>query len=373
MNAVITFSNALTVAEDGWAMLAPFGEFAGVALTSEGPRAAVQVVDKETGAALVNSVKNFAGKARRFFRSVPIFNGHPDVPGMSDRWPDAAPKGHIGDLQVREDGIYVLPVFNEAGAEILNSGTRVGFSAYVEAAVVGERDGKLLARWTHLKSAGLTDTPNLPVELLNEQLPAGAENTNTMNPLVISAALAAIGVRLANATPTETDVVAAITAADTERRKAVDLANAKDAEITALKVERDGLKAKLDAQATEIANSATAARKALIDARVADGAITEAERALWDGRLKTDFANESVALGGLKGKALKTTSQVANSGDRRQTAADPGTAEGFADVFKSQFANDAKLSKSQALDRAVAVAPEAYAAWRAAGGQPGLN
>lgn len=373
MNAVIQLSNALAVSDDGWAMLAPFGEFGGVALTPDGPRAAVQVVDKESGIALVNSVKSFPGKARRFFRSVPIFNGHPDVPGMSNRWPDAAPKGHIGDLQVRDDGIYVLPVFNESGADIINSGTRVGFSAYVEATVVGEKDGALVARWTHLKSAGLTDTPNLPVELLNERQPAGAENQNTMNPLVIYAALAAVGVRLANATPTENDVVAAITAADTERRKAVDLANAKDAEIAALKTERDGLKTKLDAQATEIANAATAARKALIDARIADGAITEADRPLWENRLKTDFANESTALNAIKGKTLKTSSQVANSGSRRQTAADPGTAEGFADVFKAQIANDGKLSKSQAIDRAIAVAPEAYAAWRAANGQPGLN
>lgn len=354
-------------------MLAPFGEFGGVALTPEGPRPAVQVVDKETALALVNSVKSFPGKARRFFRSVPIFNGHPDVPGMSDRWPDAQPKGHIGDLQVREDGIYVLPVFNEAGAEILNSGTRVGFSAYVDATVVDERDGKLVARWTHLKSAGLTDTPNLPVELLNERQSVGGSNENTMNPLVISAALAAIGVRLANATPTETDVVAAITAADTERRKAVDVANAKDAEIASLKTERDALKAKLDEQATQIANSAAASRKALLDARVADGAIAEADRALWEGRLKADFANESVALSALKGRVLKTQSQVANSGARRQTAADPGTAEGFVEVFKAQFSNSAEITKSQALDRAVAAAPEAYAAWRAANGQPGLN
>ena len=354
---LVQLGNALSLDEGGWAQLAPFGDHPGVAFTNEGPREAIQRITPESGAALRKSLLSFTGKASRFFRSVPIYNGHPDAKPISDQFPDREVKGHIGDIQVRSDGIYVLPILNEAGAKLLNAGERLGLSAYVDAAVTGESDGKLVAEWSALRSVGMTDRPNLPVELLNSQNSRGSEaQPQSMTSPLIIAALASAGIQIANGAG-EDQIARHVETLVANARAATDAVAAKDAEITALK-------ASIANANTALSNEQAARRKDLLDERVASGAITEADRALWDGRLTANFANEAASLRGLPAK-VKTGSQLANSGTRRGTDSDPGTAEAYLATVRDSI--KAGTKPAEAVRSAVATIPNSYAAWRDAG------
>ena len=99
------------------------------------------------------------------------------VPAFANDYPDNSPKGMIVDLHVREDGLFCKPVFTYEGSELVETGRPcVPFSAYWSARQIGEQpgdDGNTLKifRPDQLKSAGLTNHPNLPVHLLNEAQP----------------------------------------------------------------------------------------------------------------------------------------------------------------------------------------------------------
>jgi hypothetical protein len=368
LQTLVQLSNTLAIGDDGWAMLAPYGDHPGVAFTPAGRRDAIQRVDRESGEALRRSLLSFTGKAARFFRSVPIFNGHPDVSAVADRFPDSEVKGHVGDLQIREDGIYVRPVLNESGAQLLNAGERLGLSAYVDARVLGEEDGKLVAQWSALKSVGMTPHPNLPVELLNsiEGGDSGGQRNPqdpTMNQAALIAALGAAGIQIANAA-TEDQVLAGIRALHERATAAVTAANAKDGEITALKTERDGLKTRATDLTTQLANEQDARRKDLLDERVASGAIAEADRALWDGRLKANFANEASSLRSLTPK-IKVASAMHGAGSRRGSDTDPGTSEAY--LANVREAVKAGKSMAAAVRDTIVTIPNSYAAWREAG------
>ena len=291
MNTLLTLTNEIAIGDDGWAML-------GVAFTNEGPRPAIQRVDAEAGETLRRNLRSLRGRAARFFRSVPIFNGHPDSPDIGHKFPDTDPKGYIADLEVRRDGIFIRPIFNDAGDELLNGPRRLGFSAYVDADVVGEENGKILARWTNLRSAGLTDRPNLPVEMVNE--------SQRMNQII--AALAAAGITLANEA-SEPQVLAAITTLQKQRDDALTLANTRAAEIATATTQAQ-------TAATEFANERAARVAETLAHAVESGRIAESDRAVWEGRLKTNFANESQALAGLP-HAWKTQTQMGGGGERR--------------------------------------------------------
>lgn len=356
---------AATVGEDGWAQLAPYGTFPGVAITADGPRRAQQVVDAEAAASLINSVKSLTGRASRFFRSIPFFHGHPDAPGLESSFPDAKPKGFLADIQAREDGIYVRPALNEEGAALVNGGLKLGLSAFVDADILTDADGLITARWSRLRSIGITPEPNLPVQMLNQRTAPESDSsskTPTMNQSIIIAALVGAGVQIANSA-TEDQVVQSIRSLAEKAATSTQLANTREHEINRLNTEVVTLKTRVTEAETQLANTQGERIKDLLDERVTSGAITEADRAVWEGRLKANFANESKALRGLNG-TLKTTSAIANGGARRPQE-EGGSAEHFAQVVQAGVAE--KKPKSEAIRSAIAAFPNSYAAWREAG------
>jgi hypothetical protein len=354
-----------TVGDDGWAQLAPFGTFAGVAITADGPRRAQQIVDPEAAAALINSVKSLTGRASRFFRSIPIYNGHPDAPGMETLFPDADPKGSMADIQARENGIYVRLVLNESGAALVNGDTKIGLSAFVDADIVTDADGTLTARWSRLRSIGLTPDPNLPVQMLNQRTSPESDrsNTPTMNQQIIIAALVGAGVQIANSA-TEDQVVQSIRTLAEKAAASTQLANARETDINRLNTEVTTLKQRVTETETQLANTQGERIKDLLDERVTSGAIPESDRSVWESRLKANFANEAKALRDLKG-ALKTQSTLANGGARRVQNEDDGTAERYVAAVIANVAE--KKPASEAVRSAIASFPNSYAAWREAG------
>ncbi len=348
LNTLVQVVNEFTIGNDGWAQLAPFGDHPGVALTPDGPQAVIQRVDQAAGAALRKSLLSFPGRAARFFRSVPIFNGHPDVKAMAATYPDRSPKGFIGDMQIREDGIYVLPILNEEGAALINGDRRLGLSAYVAAEMEPASDGgKPVARWTRLHSAGLTDSPNLPVELLNSK---PETPTAIVNPKIV-AALATLGITLANEA-TEDQLLGAIQTIANARDQALADAAAKATQLATATSERDTAR-------TELANERAARITDELGAAVQSGRIPEADRALWQKRLEISFANEAAALRALP-PVIKTEGSLANSGSRRAQAGQRSTVELINEAIGEIRKGNPDLSFHQAYSQVVREKPELF-------------
>jgi hypothetical protein len=132
--------------------------------------------------------------------------------------------------------------------------------------------------------------------------------------------------------------------ADTLTTELANEKTARTADVTKLKGERDTAK-------TEFANERTARIADLLGAAIKDGRITAAEKADWERRLGTDFANESVALGKLTAK-VKTAS-FANT---RVSRVDAASATSVAEVAALIDAEESKLPANVKNRRAVAFA-----------------
>ena len=72
-------------------------------------------------------------------------------------------KGLFNELQVRENGLYVRPLFNDARAQLLEGGRKLFFSGRWPAKQTGTKDGMPVFEPFSVISIGLTPNPNLPL------------------------------------------------------------------------------------------------------------------------------------------------------------------------------------------------------------------
>lgn len=172
---LIGFANALKLGEDGWAQIAPFGDHPGMALVDDGMGGqkkvpAIQRINASTAGQMVAEFREATRGPKKFLAGRPIYKGHPDVPGMEFRYPDKNPKGVFAALEIRDDGFYGQPVLTPEGTQLVQSGEANRLSGRWSAEPTGEKDamGREIFAPTVLISAGLTNTPNLPVQMMNE-------------------------------------------------------------------------------------------------------------------------------------------------------------------------------------------------------------
>ena len=301
---------------------------------------AIQRLDREAARAMVARFKSPWQRVKRYFTGCPIYAGHPDVPAFANDYPDNSPKGMIVDLQVREDGLFCKPVFTNEGSELVETGRLRAFSAYWSARQIGEQpgdDGNTLKifRPDQLKSAGLTNHPNLPVHLLNEAQPQTQLQPIVKKQIVIDF-LAAQGISLS--------------------------ADAGDEQIAAA---LNQFGASLTDVNAELANERKFHIDTLLDAALAAGRITAAQRPEWSARLETDFANESAALAQLS-PTLKTRGITVNHGGRKAEMANASERRDALDVLiKAEIA-----ANGGDYDRAFATVRRANPALFAAMKQP---
>ena len=313
---------AAAVGEDGWAQIAPFGDFPGQMhlIGADGrpegtPRDAIQRMDRSAAEAMVANFRKPLARVVRFLRGLPIFAGHPDMPGMEARYADKAQKGVIADLAVRDDGLYARPVFNNEGLALIErtTGQGLGFSARWAAEPAGEEDGKLIFRPTELISAGLTLTPNLPVQAINE-----------MNLTELIAALARMGVQLAADADLPT-IIAAINAAADATAKATAAAETQSANDRNALATANG---RVTALESELVNERTARAGLLIDNAVREGRIPEAQRAARLAEFTANFANAAAALAAVQpstalptqARGIDAVKRTANVTERQASA-----------------------------------------------------
>jgi hypothetical protein len=174
---LVELCNELKIGDDGWAMLAPMGDHPGMALVDDGKGGlkkirAIQRLDKQALTTMANEFEKSTKGAKRYLAGRPIYVGHPDVPGMSKKYPDGSIKGMFSNVAVREGeapGLYGLPVFTAEGSDLVENKKYRALSGRWNADPAGEENATPIFRPTVLLSAGLTNQPNLPVQLLNEK------------------------------------------------------------------------------------------------------------------------------------------------------------------------------------------------------------
>ena len=188
--AAVFFANEIAIGADGWAMITKFGDYPSTALFADGKggmkkEKAIQRVDKAGAEQMVAAFVNARRGIRKFLRGCNIYDGHPDVPGIGKFYPDKEPKGVFADLQVRDDGLYGLPVFTNEGSELVETKKRRAFSGNIGNSEPDgtTADGVPIYRPTEIFSAGLTNNPHLPVNFFNAddtlaEAPAEATNQN---------------------------------------------------------------------------------------------------------------------------------------------------------------------------------------------------
>jgi hypothetical protein len=396
--ATVFFANELSIEADGWAMIAPFGDFPSEALM-EAPggklkrQRAIQRITKERGEEMVAQFHNSRAGVKKFIRGCNIYLGHPDMPGLESRYPDKTSKGVFADMEARDKGIYGLPVFTNEGMDLVEgrqlvNGKKVrGFSArLIESVPDGNKDGVPVYCPTQIVSAGLTPFPHLPVEFFNADdtlASADAEaenqnqNQNRMKKKII-ALCAKLGIQFANEAADEAATEAALDQIDTKvaafaneaasaaattktiKSKLLSLctavgiqfANAEQItdpaatigqandKVTALVTERDAAKA-------EFANERTARINDELALAISTGRITDAEKPTWQTRLNVpaQFANEMTAIRALAQK-VKTKTITLERGQRRDQVDLSNTGQ------RRQFINEvcAEIAAERKLD-----------------------
>lgn len=303
---VFTNGNELSVGEDGFALLAPYGDSKYRIPANGGFVTVIQRITKENAVEMVNAFNSLVGRVHRWMKGAPIYLGHPDDATTGHKYPVKDEMGMFADLQVRDNGLYVKPMFNSKGAAVLERPEKLFFSGRWPVKKTGDKDGMPVYEPTSVTSIGITRNPNLPTEMLNE-------NPNIMDKSKLIALLAKSGITLSNEATDEAILAefdklnAAKAAADLQ------LANEKQAKEAAEK------KAK-DAELT-LQNERNAQAITLINERITSGVITAAEKPLWENRLKTDFVNESKALAALTPK-IKTSAAPGVDGSRSRIPAE---------------------------------------------------
>lgn len=303
---VFTNGNELSVGEDGFALLAPYGDSKYRIPANGGFLTVIQRITKENAVEMVNAFNSLVGRVHRWMKGAPIYLGHPDDATTGHKYPVKDEMGMFADLQVRDNGLYVKPMFNSKGAAVLERPEKLFFSGRWPVKKTGDKDGMPVYEPTSVTSIGITRNPNLPTEMLNE-------NPNIMEKSKLIALLAKAGITLSNEA-TDEQIIAALDGVNTAKAAA-------DLQLANEKAEKEAALAKAKEAEVTLANERNAQAITLINERITSGVITAAEKALWENRLKTDFVNESKALAALPAK-IKTTGAPGVDGSRSRIPAE---------------------------------------------------
>lgn len=332
---MVTMVNEISIGTDGWAQIAPFGDYVGIAVKPDGKggftkEKAIQRLDKLSVTEMVNEYQNASRGVSGFFKKRPVFEGHPDFLIGGDQYPNKAPQGIFYNIEAREDGLYGQPIMTESGEKLLASKKYRALSARWAADYVKTEDGTKIYRPVKFLSAGLTNNPNLPVQMMNEAEPTKTKTTMKK----IAAWLTGHGISVADEA-TEDQVATALAQLDptiASAKTAVQIANEKTAaegKVTTLTGEKKKLADDIVTAQTQFANERKLRIESELGHALKDGRITAADKPTWETRLgnEAQFANELKALNALK-PMVKTESvlferngskvEIANEGQRRK-------------------------------------------------------
>ncbi|MGE9294129.1 MAG: phage protease [Puniceicoccales bacterium] len=146
------WANATT----GWLKLADYGDW-------PHPRG-IQRLSRQAAATMCEYFKSLRGRLARRFGGLPVYIGHPDDPGFAGQsgHGDTRAYAWISDMQDRDDGLYVLPRWSQAGRELLGNAVYKFLSPRWG---MRHLEGDLYEP-VRLISIGLTNQPNIPGEAI---------------------------------------------------------------------------------------------------------------------------------------------------------------------------------------------------------------
>jgi hypothetical protein len=319
----LILGNEAALDEDGWALIAPFGEHPKTRLVKRNgtlrEEKFIQVLDNESADQLLSRENSLFRRLRRAVVGIPVYKGHPDLRDFEPETPGATERkeiiGAIDQVRKTRRGLEGHFVLTPAGADAVEKQGCKYPSALWYVMPVGQRGDAVVARPFRLLSAGLTPHPNISgVEsLANARGAEKKELTKEPDMKLITGWLLANGVTVAGGdAPTETQVVEALQ----------EFHAAKAGELSALGNENatlTGAQAELKSKGTVLENENAALKTrvalerqgraaAVADLAIARGKATVAERAIKVQALENavDFERETAALLGSATK-FKTT------------------------------------------------------------------
>jgi hypothetical protein len=331
--------NEAALDEDGWALIAPFGEHPKTRFVRKNGAMQreqfIQVLDHQSADQLLSRENSLFRRIRRAVVGIPVYKGHPDLGDFSPETAGGGAKkeiiGAIDKVRKTERGLEAHFVLTPAGADAVERQGCKYPSALWCVQPVGRRGGAVLARPFKLLSAGLTAHPNISgVESLANARHAGPtqEHIPTKEPdmKLIAGWLLANGALLANAdSPAESEVLAALQrlhASAAGEAAALGHENATlTGENTDLKSQISNMKSGASALENEaahlksqISNLKSARAAAVVDLAIARGKLAVSER---PARLQTlensaDFDRDATVL--LDSAARFKTTGSAESG-----------------------------------------------------------
>lgn len=324
----------------------------------------IQVIDKQAVEEMASNFQSFRTQLATFFRGIPIYIGHADDQQWCKDNPGhtAAAVGRIKEITAGEDGMMVRSVFNSRGVEALagEAPEYSGHSPRWRMREIPDRPGHY--RPFLLWSDALTNDPNIPDSgMVLNQSPgdAGPENNKNDNMELTPEALKALGFA-PDAKPSPAEISAAIIKLLGEKASADAAKATAETNLTAANSRNATLQ-------TELNGLREASVVTAINTAITEGRITEAEKPVWEGLLKADFANGSAALAKLKGSdALNTRSQLGDLNSRRGEGGDLPSGHDAMNAAAHAYAKEKGIDTStaagwtRAWEGAAAAKPEIF-------------
>ena len=362
-NTELFLDNSAELDEDGWALIAPYGEHPKTRVYTEGGRVKeqkfIQVLDNESADQMMAVENSFFRKLKRAVIGIPVYKGHGDLKDIDPQAlsNDAKIKiGVVDKIRKGDRGIEAHFALDHEGADAVAEGCKLPSELWLlmpisNASVIpgGSPVPPIRCRPFKLISVALTRHPNISgVESLanqrdagpNEQDPAEKQSNVTLPPLekkneiqipddtmkqILIGWLAAQGVALANDATDQQVFEAFKTEMSARNANIAALGNEKStiaATVTALENEKTALTARMTELTTALSHEQAilkterkAAATAVADLAIQRGRKTVAEREATITALENsrDFAADSKTL--LEGRTVvKIAGQSTESG-----------------------------------------------------------
>jgi len=360
----LVLNNSAELDEDGWALIAPYGEHPKTRVYTEGGQVKeqryIQVLDNESADQMMAVENSFFRKLKRAWIGIPVYKGHGDLKDVDPKAlsHDAKIKiGVVDKIRKGDRGIEAHFALDHEGADAVAEGCKLPSALWlvmpiprpVGALANAASPGAIWCRPFKLISVALTRYPNISgVESLanqrdagpNERDPAAKQSNVTLPPIekktenqitddtmkqILIGWLAAQGLALANDATDQQVFDAFKTEMSARTANIAALGNEKTtiaATVTALENEKTALTTRVTELTTALSNEQAvtkterkAAAAAVADLAIQRGRKTVAEREATITALENsrDFAADSKRL--LEGKAVvKISGQSTESG-----------------------------------------------------------
>ena len=154
-------SHLATSSAKRWMKLITYGEY-------PHPQG-IQCIDYAFAQAMVARFHSFRGRLQRKFGGLPLYIGHPDDPQFNQHpgHQDTRAYAWIQDMDARDDGLWILVKWSEAGLQLIRNAFFKFFSPRWE--MQPTDNGKF--KPIRLLSVGLTNYPNIPGDAIANQKP----------------------------------------------------------------------------------------------------------------------------------------------------------------------------------------------------------